>query len=635
MASRSDEPGGAAVDAAQAARLRQFIVVDTAVDLAASASMVLLYGLYRAPALLYLAAATGAYALLMVWAWRRVERGDLEGSVTVISIGVWFIALAVAYFAPMMLPLQPAIALVAVAVGLPYAGRGRMLRLIAGSVLVLLASSALSVTRPDPFGVRAAVPGWAFDAILVVFLPAATGLVLLMLWQYGNRLNDALAQVREANAALRDSERSLEAKVVERTAELAAKNAALHRSELDLSRARDEALAASRAKSTFLAGMSHELRTPLNAIIGYSEMLEEEAEERDAGWLRGDLQKIVGAGRHLLDLINAVLDLSKIEAGKMELHLETFEVRAVAGEVLSVVRPLAARRGNRLSLSCPEGVGAMHADRTKVRQVLLNLLGNACKFTQDGLIELSVAREASAGRDWLRFDVADTGIGMAPEQVGRLFSDFAQAEGSTATRFGGTGLGLALSRRFCRLMGGEVVARSRPGEGSTFTVTLPAEVPAEAQSDDAPPARAAEPSDGAGTVLVIDDDPAARDLLGRALSREGFRVVAAASGAEGLRQARELRPDTITLDVLMPGLDGWAVLSRLKADPALAGIPVVMLTVTDDAPRGLAMGADAYLAKPVDRERLAAVFGQYRRDRAPAPAAGTGAEYPATDRGRG
>jgi hypothetical protein len=372
---------------------------------------------------------------------------------------------------------------------------------------------------------------------------------------------------------------------------------------------------ANQHKSAFLASMSHELRTPLNAIIGYSEMLQEEAADLAQEAFLPDLRKINTAGKHLLELINAVLDLSKIEAGKMDLFIESFDVATLTTEIAAVVQPLADRNGNRLEVRCDPGTGEMRADLTKVRQALFNLLSNACKFTERGAVTLAATQEASDGGDRIAFTVSDTGIGMTEEQVGRLFQEFTQAESSTSRRYGGTGLGLALTRRLCRLMGGDVAVESAPGRGSTFTMRLPVVVaPAPDVAESARHATAEGPA-GASLVLVIDDDSSVRELVSRYLTREGFRVAVASSGDEGLRLARELRPAAITLDVMMPGLDGWAVLGALKADGATADVPVVMLTIVDDRNLGYTLGAADYLTKPIDRERLLSVLGRYRRDR--------------------
>ncbi len=391
---------------------------------------------------------------------------------------------------------------------------------------------------------------------------------------------------------------------------LALQNASLFR---ELEAKSRELEVASRHKSEFLANMSHELRTPLNAIIGYSEMLQEEARDQHAADFVPDLQRINAAGKHLLELINAVLDLSKIEAGKMELYLESFEVAPLVRDVAAVLEPLAQKNANRLEIRCAPDIGTMRADVTKLRQALFNLLSNACKFTERGLVALETTREPAVNGDALVFTVSDTGIGMTPEQTARLFEEFGQADASTTRRYGGTGLGLALSRRLCRMMGGDITVASETGRGSTFTIRLPAEV-RDATKDALPPTGRDAVAAGASTVLVIDDDAAVRDLMARFLGKEGFRVVGAGGGEEGLHLARTLQPDVITLDVLMPGMDGWSVLAALKADAGLAEIPVVMLTMLDDRNLGYALGAADYLTKPIDRERLVAVLARYRRD---------------------
>jgi signal transduction histidine kinase/DNA-binding response OmpR family regulator len=387
---------------------------------------------------------------------------------------------------------------------------------------------------------------------------------------------------------------------------LAIQNARLFHEIADKSRQLEEA---SKHKSQFLANMSHELRTPLNAIIGVTEMLREDAES-----LNQDLEpldRVLGAGRHLLALINDILDLSKIEAGRMELHLETFPLVPVIQDVAKTIEPMATKNDNRIVIDCPADLGTIHADQTRFRQSLLNLASNANKFTEKGTITIAAQQQHNNGRGWVTIAVADTGIGMTPEQMGKLFQEFSQASSRTASKYGGTGLGLAISRHFCRMMGGDITVESEPGKGSTFTIRLPqivqcVEAPvtqggAKALAEPVHPIAedAEEP-----LVLVVDDDATARDLVVRHLERAGFAAVAARGGQEGLRLVRELRPAAVTLDIMMPDLDGWTVLAAIKGDPELASIPVVPMSIVDQKNRGYALGAADYLVKPVDRTKL-------------------------------
>jgi signal transduction histidine kinase/CheY-like chemotaxis protein len=446
----------------------------------------------------------------------------------------------------------------------------------------------------------------AYLISVILLATAAIGTLLIVLTR-------GIGRLFERNTALQQS-------VAARTEELGRANRELQNLYAEAQRAKDEAEQANRTKSVFLANMSHELRTPLNAIIGYSEMLEEELKDIGEEGLLSDVGKIHAAGRHLLALINDILDLSKIEAGKMELFLETFSVAEMVRDVAATIRPLTEKNANRLVVECPDDLGEMRADLTKVRQTLFNLLSNATKFTDHGTVTLTVSRRPAPEGDRVVFEVRDTGIGMTPEQMEKLFQEFSQADSSTTRKYGGTGLGLAISRRFCRMMGGDILVASEWSKGSTFTVDLPLLAgQAQTQAPAAAPAVPAGLPEGTARVLVIDDEPAACELLRRVLAREGAAVATANSGREGLELARRWHPDVITLDVLMPGMDGWEVLASLKADPALADIPVVMLSITDDQNLGYALGVADFLTKPVDRERLTAVLGRHLRRRAAQP----------------
>jgi signal transduction histidine kinase/DNA-binding response OmpR family regulator len=368
---------------------------------------------------------------------------------------------------------------------------------------------------------------------------------------------------------------------------------------------------ASQMKSQFLANMSHELRTPLNAIIGVTEMLHEDARDLKRDDELEPLERVLRAAKHLLELINEILDLSKIEAGKMDIHIESFAIAPLIQDVVHTIGTLAAKNGNEVVVDCAGDIGTMRADQTRIRQALLNLASNANKFTESGKVTISARRATEGGREWVTMAVTDTGIGLTPEQMGKLFQDFVQADASTTRKYGGTGLGLAISRRFCQMMGGDIKVASEPGKGSTFTIRLPAEVettqPAAAVRDAALSRPGARPSAGS-TILVVDDDQTVREMIERYLAREGFSVVTANGGQEGLRLARELHPAAITLDVMMPDIDGWTVLAAIKGDPELSDIPVILITIVDDKNRGYALGATEYMVKPVDRDRLARVL---------------------------
>jgi len=379
---------------------------------------------------------------------------------------------------------------------------------------------------------------------------------------------------------------------------------ARHQYETALREARDAAEGANRAKSAFLANMSHELRTPLSAVIGYAEMLEEDAEDSGEDGLVGDLGKIKSNAQHLLGLINNVLDLSKVEAEKMDIYAEDVPVEAFVREAAGTVEALIAKKGNRFELDLAPELGQMQTDAVKLRQCLFNLLGNAAKFTEAGTVTLRVRREGAPAGDRLTFEVSDSGIGMTPEQVAGLFERFKQADETTTRRFGGTGLGLALTKALARLMGGDVRVTSTKGVGTTFTLILPAALP---DLEDGAPAAAsaadAEPSGEGRVVLIIDDEPSQRDLMVRFLTRQGFVARAAANGRSGIDLARTLRPMVILLDVMMPALDGYAVLERMKAHEAWRHTPVVMISALMEIGsivRCIELGAFDYLPKPFE-----------------------------------
>jgi len=377
----------------------------------------------------------------------------------------------------------------------------------------------------------------------------------------------------------------------------------------------EEAESANRAKSQFLANMSHELRTPMNAIIGYSEMLTEEAEDLQLTQLASDLNKIRSAGKQLLELINDILDLSKIEAGKIELHNEAFDVREMIADIAALSQPLASKNSNQLIYHVGDGIGLINSDVTRVRQILFNLLSNACKFSKVGTVELTVSRIPGEQEDQVQFQVKDSGIGMSQAQLTKVFEAFTQADSSTTRKYGGTGLGLAITKKFCEMLGGSITVESELGQGTTFSVRLPLRAKQDATSivglggDPVP-----SPADARrGHVLIIADDAAVQDLMSSFLTGKGYAVTLANSGVEGLRLARESRPDVITLDIGAPEMDGWSVLSTLKHDDLLRDIPIIVLTMSDSRNRGYALGATEFLTKPIDNARLAAVLREYGR----------------------
>jgi len=407
-------------------------------------------------------------------------------------------------------------------------------------------------------------------------------------------LEQARATAEGAKDQLEEANRTLEARVEDRTKLLA--------------KAVKDAEEASKAKSSFLAKMSHELRTPLNAIIGYSEILREDAVDDGDTRTADDLDKVLNAARHLLGLINDVLDISKIEAGKMELYLETFDLTKAVNEVIATAQPLVAKKGNALALDCPPDIGVIHADATKLRQMLLNLLSNASKFTENGTITLRLTRNPDD--DSVALAVIDTGIGMTPEQLGRLFQAFSQADASTASKYGGTGLGLAISKQFAQMMGGDITVTSTAGVGSNFTIRLPSRVeskkPKVVNQSSPRLTRSPFPDQKRPKILVIDDDKDIRTVITEILDQSGYEVFTATSGQQGLDLAAQIQPALIVLDLMMPGMDGWTVLTKLQHKPATADIPTIILSGASGLEMAMSLGAAAVLFKPVDANQLTA-----------------------------
>jgi signal transduction histidine kinase/CheY-like chemotaxis protein len=364
--------------------------------------------------------------------------------------------------------------------------------------------------------------------------------------------------------------------------------------------------AANQAKSQFLANMSHELRTPLNAIIGYSEILLEEAEELGQDNFMPDLEKIGQAGKQLLELINEILDLSKIEAGKMDLCLETFNLNTVLNEVISMIQPVLKKKYNVLTTTYDDNLGNMYSDVTKLRQMLLNLMSNATKFTENGHICLEVKHDD----EWATFCVTDNGIGMTIEQQKKLFQPFTQADSSMTRRYGGTGLGLALTKKFAQMLGGTIWVESKFGYGSTFVLSLPVQTQITPDTKNQ-----AEPSETLSKenriVLVIDDDKSICKLFQEYLSERGYAVAIAMDGKQGIELAHKICPDCIMLDVNMPEKNGWQVLSILKNDSLLAQIPIIMMSMNIDKQKCYANGATDAIDKTMLHSQLIEILKKY------------------------
>lgn len=415
-------------------------------------------------------------------------------------------------------------------------------------------------------------------------------------------------ELEESHQQLSEYNQTLESKVEDRTMQLA-------KSMKNAEEAQRLAEEASETKSIFLANMSHELRTPMNAIIGYSDILIEEVDDLRKELVLPALETIQASGKHLLGIISEILDISKIEAGEIELYLEKFRLKPLIEEVAGMIRPISDKNSNRLIIDYVKNEDNLeiYSDIARIRQSLYNLLSNSCKFTHEGIITLSIDTYKMNNQEWASFAVEDTGVGMSQQQITKLFQPFSQADISTTRKYGGTGLGLAITKKFCEMLGGDVTVKSVLNQGSTFTIHLPIR----AQNPLEEPSLSQWEHSGAVlgeslNILLIDDDKKIHDLVKPYLSAKGHSITSSYRGMEGIQAAQNIKPNIIILDMMMPEMDGWEVLRKLQDDPELAKTPVIVMTMVDDETFGHSLGASEYLLKPINLKKLSEVLSKHQ-----------------------